>query len=367
MSMFFTIAVIVLIFVIIFQIAKASEYVAVLKGEERAHRQTNKINAFLMIAFLIVGLIGVFWCNSLLYGKTLMAQDSASEQGEMVDSMLRITFLITGIVFFITQILLFWFSYRYQQTEKKSGYYYPHNNKLELLWTVVPAIALTILVVFGLRNWFRLTSDAPKTALQVEITGKQFGWIFRYPGKDKTFGKKYFKVIDDENNNPLGQIWADNTTLNLKADPANLDDIVVTQTMYAIKGKPLKLIIGSRDVVHDVGLPHFRMKMDAVPGMPTTMWLTPKYTTKEMREKTQNPNFQYEISCDQMCGNGHYSMKGVIEVVTQAEFDEWMAKQKPNYYVAFPDKDPSMKTAPLAPVSDSTKIAVREEPKKTKA
>ena len=80
---------------------------------------------------------------------------------------------------------------------------------------------------------------------------------------------------------------------------------------------------------HDVGLTHFRLKMDAVPGIPTTMWFTPLYTTKEMREKTGNPNFSYEISCDQMCGTGHYSMKGIIEVVDQEEYDMWMAKQKP--------------------------------------
>jgi cytochrome c oxidase subunit 2 len=115
------------------------------------------------------------------------------------------------------------------------------------------------------------------------------------------------------------------------------------QTMYVIKNRPVKLILGSRDVIHDVGLTHFRMKMDAVPGIPTTMWFTPKFTTAEMKEKTGNSNFQYEISCDQMCGNGHYSMKGVIEVVTQQEYDAWMAKQKPYYYAAFPDKDPASK------------------------
>jgi cytochrome c oxidase subunit 2 len=110
--------------------------------------------------------------------------------------------------------------------------------------------------------------------------------------------------------------------------------------MYVVKGQPIKLIIGSRDVIHDVGLSHFRLKMDAVPGIPTTMWFTPKYTTKEMKEITGNANFAYEISCDQMCGNGHYSMKGIIEVVEQEEYDLWLAKQKPQYYTAFPDKDP---------------------------
>ena len=92
-----------------------------------------------------------------------------------------------------------------------------------------------------------------------------------------------------------------------------------------------------------------------VPGTPTTLWFTPIYTTKEMKEKTGNPNFVYEISCDQMCGNSHYSMKGIIEVVSQAEYDEWLAKQKPAYYAAFPGKDPS-NLKPATPVAkDSTK------------
>ncbi len=88
--------------------------------------------------------------------------------------------------------------------------------------------------------------------------------------------------------------------------------------------------------MHDVGLSHFRLKMDAVPGTPTTLWFTPKYTTEEMRKITGNPKFEYEISCDQMCGNGHYSMKGLIKVVTKDEFILWKAKQKPAYAVAFP-------------------------------
>jgi len=344
--MFFIIAVIVLVFLIIFQIAKASEYVAVLKGEERGRKQQNKVNGFLMVGFLVIGLIGVWYCNKLYYPKTLLAYESASVQGEKVDSMLWVTLIVTGIVFILTQIVLFWFSYKYQESDKRKAFYFPHNNTMELIWTVVPAIALTVLVVIGLRNWFSFTSEAPSNALQVEVTGKQFSWIFRYPGKDKVFGKRYYKNIDDAASNSLGQIWTDDK---------NFDDVVATQTVYVIKNKPVKFIIGSRDVIHDVGLSHFRLKMDAVPGTPTTLWFTPKFTTKEMKEKTGNPNFQYEISCDQMCGNGHYSMKGVVEVVTQPEFDAWMAKQKPNYYTAFPDKDPSAQPAATTPAkADST-------------
>lgn len=344
---YLVLAAVALVFIIIFQIAKASEYVSVLKGEEKANKQTNKINGAMLLGFMILGFIGVWYCNKMLYGSTLFPQGSASVEGEKIDEMFMMTVAVTGLVFIITQFLLFYFAWKYQEKEGRKVYYFPHNNKLELIWTVVPAIFLTVLVVFGLKFWFRITSDAPKDAMVVEIMGKQFGWIMRYPGEDNTFGKTYFKVISDEGSNPLGQIWEDHTGLQLKADPANFDDVVTTQTMYIVKDRPVKLIINSRDVIHDVGLSHFRMKMDAVPGIPTTLWFTPKYTTKEMKARTGNPDFVYEISCDQMCGNGHYSMKGIIEVVTQEEFDAWMAKQKPNYYVANPDKDPAA-NAPAA-------------------
>jgi cytochrome c oxidase subunit 2 len=338
--MFLTIAVVVLIFVVIFQIAKASEYVSVLKGEEVARKQNNKINGFLMVVFLVLGLVGVWYCNNLLFHKTLLAHDAASVEGARVDSMLWVTLAVTGIVFIATQVILFVFAYKYQEDTNRKVVFFAHSTKLELIWTVIPAIALTVLVVIGLRNWFLFTGEPPKNAMVVEVTGKQFGWIYRYPGKDGSFGKKYFKNIDNASNS-LGLIWDDELAH---------DDIVMEQTVYLVKGKPVKFVLGSRDVIHDVGLSHFRLKMDAVPGIPTTMWFTPKYTTKEMKEITGNPNFQYEISCDQMCGNGHYSMKGVIEVVDQEEFDAIMAKQKPYYYTAFPEKDPSA-------VADTTVVA----------
>ncbi len=243
MSTYFLFAILLLGFVITFQIAKASEYVGILKGEKKNIEQNNRINGFLMIVFLVLGLIGVYWCNELFKGKIL--GKAASDHGEKIDSMLYITIAITGIVFFITQIFLFWFSFKYQYSEKRKSFYFPHDNKLEVIWTVVPAIALTVLVGFGLLYWFRITGEAPKNALQVEVTGKQFGWIFRYPGKDGVFGKKYYQNISDAENNSLGLLWD---------DPNTHDDIVVNQTAYVIVNQPLKFIINSRDVIHDVGL-----------------------------------------------------------------------------------------------------------------
>jgi cytochrome c oxidase subunit 2 len=322
MNTFFLIAIVILVFIVIFQIAKASEYVSVLKGEEKARKQDNKINGFLMIVFLILGLIGVWWCNDLLYHKTLFSFGSASSQGESIDTMMWITIIITGIVFFITQILLFWFSFKYQESDKRKPLYFTHSNKLEIIWTAVPAITLTVLVVFGLKYWFKFTGDAPKNAQVIEITGHQFAWEFRYPGKDGILGKKNYKLIDPAKQNPLGVDWSDATSH---------DDIHVAATVHVVVNKPVKFVINSMDVIHDVGLPAFRLKMDAVPGTPTTEWFTPIYTTEEMKKKTGNPDFAYEIVCDQLCGKGHFSMRGVIIVETQKQFNEWMIKQRPEY------------------------------------
>jgi len=342
MSGYLAVLVVVLIFVVIFQIAKASEYVSILKGEKKARQQTNRVNGFLLITFLVLGLAGVYYCHNALTARIFF--HSASEQGEGIDNMIVWTLVITGFVFIVTQILLFWFAFKYQEKEGQQAFYFPHNNKLELIWTVIPAIALTILVAIGLRHWFRITSDAPKDAMIVEITGKQFNWLIRYPGKDGQLGRKDFKKINDANN-PVGQDWD---------DQLNKDDYMATE-MHLVVNKPVKLIIGSRDVIHDVGLSHFRLKMDAVPGIPTTLWFTPKYTTKDMKEKTGNPDFVYELSCDQMCGSGHYSMKANIVVETQAEYDAWAAKQVAQYGVAHPAP---VATESAAPAKDSTEKVV---------
>jgi cytochrome c oxidase subunit 2 len=205
-----------------------------------------------------------------------------------------------------------------------------------------------VLVGFGLYYWFQITGEAPKNAQVVEVTGKQFAWEFRYPGRDGVLGKKYYKNIDEAKSNNLGQIWE---------DKANHDDIYVSQEVHVVVDKPVKFIIGAKDVIHDVGLVHFRMKMDAVPGIPTTMWFTPKFTTKEMKEK-YGPDFEYEISCDQMCGSGHFSMKGIIVVETQEEFDRWLAGKTPQYIVANQSTSPAPPTPTQASANDTIQTSV---------
>ena len=124
-------------------------------------------------------------------------------------------------------------------------------------------------------------------------------------------------------------------------DPKTKDDIIIPNgEIRLIKGKPVELIIGSRDVIHDVGLAHFRLKMDAVPGITSRMWFTPTITTEEMKIKTKNPNFVYELSCDQMCGVSHYSMRAVIVVETEAEHKAWLAKQQSYWAQNHPEEQP---------------------------
>ncbi len=275
---------------------------------------------------------------------------SASDHGQKIDVMLWITLAVTGLVFLLTQVLLFVFIWRYQYNPKRKALYQPHNNKLEVIWTVVPAIFLTILVGFGLFYWFKMTGDAPKDSQIVEITGKQFNWMMRYPGKDGVLGRKNYRLTDASNGNAYGVDWD---------DAASHDDIEASE-MHLVVGKPVKLVINAQDVIHDVGLPHFRMKMDAVPGIPTTIWFTPLYTTAQMKEITGNKDFVYEISCDQMCGNGHYSMKGQVIVETQDEYNKWLSDKKPQYLAVQEEKAKSATPVPaveMKPAADTVKPA----------
>jgi cytochrome c oxidase subunit 2 len=270
---------------------------------------------------------------------------SASENGVQYDSMFNVTVIVTGIVFFATQTLLFWFAFRYQATETRKSHFFPHSNRLEILWTTIPAIVMAVLVAIGLKNWAKFTSAAPANAAVVEVVGKQFNWIVRYPGRDNELGKRDFRKIDDAKN-VLGLDWT---------DPHNTDDVISQSgELHMVVGKPIKILIGSRDVIHDVGLPHFRMKMDAVPGITTTLWFTPTVTTDSMKAITGNPNFVYEISCDQICGKGHYSMRGTIIVETQTQYDAWLTKQQ-SYYAL--NNAPAEPAAPGGPAKqDSVKM-----------
>ncbi|MFN5788430.1 MAG: cytochrome c oxidase subunit II, partial [Bacteroidota bacterium] len=288
----------------------------------------------------------VYFKNYMLgYGPHL----PASEHGSILDKMFNVTLFFTGIVFVITHILLFYFGWKYSAKKGRKALFIPHDNKLEIIWTAIPAVVMTFLVVGGLDAWNEVMADVSDDDkyLEIEATGFQFGWNLRYPGADGLIGEKNYKLISSEN--PLGQNWK---------DEKNLDDFLATELVLPV-GQKVRVRITAQDVLHNFYLPHFRVKMDAIPGMPTYFVFTPSKTTEEYRQELKKyaeynvpdpadplkmlwETFEYELACAELCGRGHYSMKRPVKIVSQEEYDTWLASQS-SYYLSnirFKESDP---------------------------
>ncbi|WP_040626153.1 cytochrome c oxidase subunit II [Mucilaginibacter paludis] len=279
----------------------------------------NNILGVMFIIFLIVGLYGAYW--SFTVQGAMLLPEAASIHGVKTDTMFYVTFGITVTVFVITQILLFGFSFRYRATGKRKAYFYPHNNTIEKIWTVVPAIVLTILVITGFFTWKEITNSVDAkgspASIDIDVTGHQFAWELRYPGKDGKLGAKNYRLVTGTNK--LG--------INYQ-DKHSFDDLAA-DTLVIPVNKSIRLNILAQDVIHSVYMPHFRLQLNAVPGLPTFFKFTPTITTADMRSKVDNPKFEYLLYCNKICGGGHYNMQKVVRVVTDAEYNQWLSKQKP--------------------------------------
>lgn len=271
-----------------------------------------------------------------------LVTNPASEHGAHIDQMFWITMWITLAVFVLVNFMLFYFAWKYGKDGERKATYYPENHKLELLWTVVPAIVLTVLIAYGIVTWNRIMVQAPdKTAYNIELNAQQFAWNIHYPGTDNKLGDVDVHLISSAN--LMG--------VNFQEDFAH-DDFQANE-IYLPKGKPVTLTIRSRDVIHAVHMPHFRVKMDAVPGMKTRFTFTPTLTTKEMRVIRNEEKFDYELACAEVCGRSHFSMQKKITVVDEAEYLEWLKKQP----VIF---DPKVHVLNPAPAADQHASAVTE-------
>ncbi|MFN6943386.1 MAG: cytochrome c oxidase subunit II [Cytophagaceae bacterium] len=307
---------VVLILTILLVVFRIQTLISVMRGAyQRRVGRSNKINAIMMVVFMVVGLLAFAWYSSVASEQYL--PEASTEHGVRTDRMFWITMAILTLAFVVVNILLFWFSYKYQYKEGRKAYFYPENHRLELVWTVIPAIVMAILVFYGWREWSLITSQAPPQSEVVEIMGKQFAWQVRYPGKDKVLGKHNFKLTDATNE--MGMDFK---------DEASLDDFQPTQIVIP-RGKPILFRIRARDVLHSVFVPHFRLKMDAVPGMPTKFWFTPTKTTAQMRMELGNPSFNYELACTEICGRGHFGMRFIVVVVEPEEYERWYSEQIP--------------------------------------
>jgi cytochrome c oxidase subunit 2 len=350
MTALFVLLCVILIGIIVVQIGKVTELAGKIRGEEEAQERTNRTQAGYSMIFMIVFLLA---CTvSAIYYKDSMRwygpNESASAHGSSIDYIFNITLFFTGIVFFITQILLFYFAYKYRARRGSKAEYISHNNRLEVIWTAIPAVVMTFLVVGGLDAWNDVMADVEEGEdyIEIEATGYQFAWHLRYPGPDGKLGARDYKMISATN--PLGQVWS---------DEKNLDDFHPSEIVLPV-GKKVRVRITSRDVLHNFYLPHFRVKMDAVPGMPTYFVFTPTTTTEEYRAKlgalndrgepqypewhapldpedpegpTKFEDFNFELACAELCGKGHYAMRRAVRIVSEAEYKNWLSEQQ-SYY-----------------------------------
>ena len=309
---------------VVWMVYRIQTLVSVVKGsDKKIATGSNKVNAFLFLVFLVGSGILMFWYSIKEFDNYQLP--IASEHGVITDELFWITMAVTGVVFLITHVLLFIFPYKYQYKEGRKAAFYPENHKLELIWTVVPGVVMAGLVISGWMAWSDITAPAPEKAHVVEIMGYQFAWDVRYPGKDNVLGDYDYRLINASNSHGIDF-----------TDKNSIDDFPSPKVVIP-KGEPVLFKIRARDVLHSVFAPHMRLKMDAVPGMPTRFWFVPTKTTAEMRAELNDPEFEYEIACTEICGRGHFSMKKVIEVVEPAEYRKWLAEQK-----SFLQQNPSL-------------------------
>lgn len=310
---------VVLVLAILYMIFRIGNLIGVAKGEtdDGVDEDANNINAWLFLGFLVFSLVGFYWYSFANIKQFELPV--ASEHGVVTDNLFWLTMWVVIGSFTIIFIGLFWFTFAYRYDKNRRAQFFADDHKLELVWTIIPAIVLAALIFGGLDAWSDITRKADDNAEVIEVIGQQFAWTIRYPGvKDKELGRQNYKLIDNVGN----EFGLDLTDKN------SFDDFKALELHLPVN-KEVLLKIRAKDVLHSVFLPHFRVKMDAVPGIITNFKFTPTVTTEQMREQLGNPNFNYEMACTEICGQGHFSMRLLVVVHTQKEFEEWKAAQEP--------------------------------------
>jgi len=305
--------------VLIFQLMRIYQLSSELKGKNIgvADEKDNRSQGNLVLMFMAAFFIFIGWL--ILRYKDDMLPKAASDVGATSDSVFNFNWLIIFVVLIATEGMLFYFCFKYKKTkENPTAYFYPHNDKLELIWTVVPSIALAGIIIFGLSLWGKMTGTPDPNSIKIQLYAKQFDFTVRYAGADNTLGKSDYRLIDDATN-PLG---IDTT------DTKGWDDIIVKGEFHIPVNQPILFECNARDVMHGMFFPHFREQINCVPGITTEMHFVPTITTTEMKKITKDTNFDYLLICNRVCGSGHYTMQMKVVVDTQDDYKKWLAKQK---------------------------------------
>lgn len=301
------------------QLLKIAELRAKSKGENiyEVKEKDGKMQGLLLFLFLFL-FMGYFAWQMCTWGARLLPV-SASEHGVGLDSLMNLTLWIIIPVFIVTHIVLLWFCYKYAYSSKRKAFFFTHSNKLELIWTVVPSLALTVLILIGLNNWNSImTPIAEETDhVLIEMTGQQFTWTARYAGDDKKLGRSHVTLIEGANATGVDA-----------SDEFAQDDKLVKGEFHLPVNVPVQFVFRSIDIIHSAYFPHFRAQMNCVPGVSTQFNFVPTKTTAEMRKITGNEEFNYVLLCNKICGAAHYNMQMDVIVESQEDYDKWLAEQK---------------------------------------
>lgn len=268
------------------------------------------------ILFLIIGfgfLAFVIW--QMITWDHLLLPPASSVHGAEIDTLMKVSMTLILVVFFALSPMLFYFAYKYRGRSGNKAYFFAHNNKLEIVWTVVPTIILTALIIYGLRTWDRAMNPDITDATVIEVYSKQFDWTARYSGDDNILGEANYKLVEGRN------------TLGVDINDENASDDIVVREVHLPVNKPVLLKFRSRDVIHSAFLPHFRVQMNCVPGLSTQFAFTPTKTTQEMKE-TEGEDFEYVLLCNKICGSAHFNMQMKFIVESEEDYNKWIASQK---------------------------------------
>lgn len=345
MTSLLVIIVLVLLAVALWQLTKIFDLTQVGSESDSSQVATdndNNVQGYLMFGFL--AFIYIFTIYGLFQWGPLVLHSPASAHGAEVDNLMNITWVLIFIVQAITQVLLHYFAFKYRGKESQKALYFADNNKLEVIWSVIPAVVLAGLILYGLYAWTNIMFiDDEDDTVVVELYAQQFKWTARIAGEDNVLGKANVRYI--EGINTLG--------VDL-SDPYSQDDIVVSE-LHIPKGKKIHFKMRSQDVLHSAYMPYFRAQMNCVPGMVTEFAFEPIYTTAEYRElpymieKVSNINalrskksvdlvakgeaaldpytFDYLLLCNKICGASHYNMQMKIIVDTPEDYKKWLSEQ----------------------------------------
>ena len=304
------------------------------KKEQVATEKENNINGWLMLG--LGGFIYGLMLYSMFQGRAvLLPQQSASLEGEDIDNLFVITMGLILVVQFITQFLIYYFTFKYRGIGGRKAMFFADSHKLEMWWTVTPTIVLSVLIVYGLYTWNNVQdlSDA-ENPLIIEVYAKQFNWEARYAGADNELGLGHVNFIEG-----INTMGVDMT------DKRSADDIPVRE-LHLPKGRKVIFQFRSQDVLHSAYMPHFRAQINCVPGMTTSFGFTPTVTTAEMRENEDTKTkfeginelreaagkdaveFDYLLLCNKICGSSHYNMQMKVIVEEEADFNSWLNEQK---------------------------------------